>query len=178
PDGRRVAFGTTAAEGQRLLWVRSLDALSPQALTGTEGASFPFWSPDSRFVGFFADGKLKRIETSGGPALTLCDAPQGRGGTWNRDGVIVFAPDTTGTLHRVSASGGVPSVVTSLDEGQRGTSHRWPCFLPDGRHFLYFRGASVGETGALYVASLGSKESKLLLHAGSNGAYAQGYLLF
>ena len=178
PDGRRLAFVATTAEGQRLLWVRSLDALSPQGLTGTEGASFPFWSPDSRFVGFFADGKLKRIEASGGPALTLCDAPQGRGGTWNRDGVIVFAPNETGALHRVSASGGLASAITKLDEAQGENAHRWPCFLPDSQHFLYVGRTVTGETGAVYVASLESTGTKLLLRANSNVTYSQGYLLF
>ncbi len=181
PDGRRLAFVATTAEGKRLLWVRSLDTLSAQALTGTEGASFPFWSPDSRFIGFFAEGKLKKIEASGGPSLTLCDAPDGRGGTWNRDGVIVFAPSGPGALQRVSASGGVASAVTKLDEARGEVGHRWPCFLPDGQHFLYLgKTVAVGETekNAIYVASLESQKSKLLLHANSNVAYAQGYLLF
>src|SRR5215813_11490164 len=101
PDGRRLAFVATTAGGGNLLWVRSLDALSAQALAGTEGAIYPFWSPDSRSLAFFAQGKLKKIDAAGGPTLTLCDAPQGRGGTWNRDGVIVFSPDAFGPLHRV-----------------------------------------------------------------------------
>ncbi len=181
PDGRRLAFVATTAEGKRLLWVRSLDTLSAQALTGTEGASHPFWSPDSRFIGFFADGKLKKIEASGGPSLTLCDVPDGLGGTWNRDGVIVFTPSGLGALQRVSASGGVASAVTKLDEARGEVGHRWPWFLPDGQHFLYLgKTVAVGETekNAIYVASLESQKSKLLLHANSNVAYAQGYLLF
>jgi serine/threonine protein kinase/dipeptidyl aminopeptidase/acylaminoacyl peptidase len=177
PDGRRLAFVATTAEGRNLLRVRSLDAISPQALTGTEGASWPFWSPDSRFVGFFAQGKLKKIEASGGPALTLCDASEGRGGTWNRDGVIVFAR-VAGALHRVSDSGGVASAVTKLDEARAENTHRSPCFLPDGQHFLYVGSTRTGETATVYVASLESAESKLLLRANSNVAYAQGYLLF
>ena len=181
PDGRRVAFAARTGDGKRLLWVRSLDALTAQALTGTEGASFPFWSPDSRFIGFFADGKLKKIEASGGPALTLCEAPQGRGGTWNRDGMIVFAPNSAGALQQVSASGGVSSAVTKLDEVRGEVNHRWPSFLPDSRHFLYL-GRTVpfgeSETNAIYVGSLESKESKLLFPANSNVVYAQGYLLF
>jgi serine/threonine protein kinase len=181
PDGRRLTFVATTAEGKSLLWVRSLDALSAQPLTGTEDASFPFWSPDSRFLGFFADGKLKRIEAAGGPTLTLADAPLARGGTWNRDDVIIFAPAAAGALQRVSASGGSSSAVTQLDSARSGTSHRWPCFLPDGQHFLYLsREATVSgsETAAVYVTSLGSNESKLLLRVSSNVAYAQGYLLF
>jgi eukaryotic-like serine/threonine-protein kinase len=108
PDGQRIAFVATSADGKSVLWVRSLDALAAQALAGTEGASSPFWSPDSRFLGFFAGGKLKKIEVSGGPPITLCDALDNRGGTWNRDGVIVFAPTPSSPLQKVSASGGVP----------------------------------------------------------------------
>ena len=181
PDGRRLTFVAPTAEGKYLLWVRSLDALSAQALAGTDGAYYPFWSPDSRFIGFFANGKLKRIEAAGGPTLTLSDAPLARGGAWNRDGVIVFAPDAAGALQQVSASGGVVSAVTKLDQARGELTHRWPYFLPDGQHFLYLsRGASVSEseTGTIYVTSLASKESKQLLRANSNVAYAQGYLLF
>lgn len=181
PDGRRLAFVARTAEGKSVLWTRALDELSAPSLTGTEGASFPFWSPDSRSVGFFADGKLKKIDAGGGPTLTLCDAPLGRGGTWNRDGMIVFAPDSSGVLKLVSGSGGPTSAVTDLGNARSGTTHRWPYFLPDGHHFLYLsRGATVSEaeTGAIYVASLESKESKLLFRVSSNVAYANGYLLF
>jgi len=178
PDGRRLAFVATTAGGGTLLWVRSLDALSAQPLTGTEGATHPFWSPDSRFLGFFAQGKLKRIDAAGGLPLALSDAPQGRGGTWNRDGVIVFAPNVSVALQRVSASGGTSSPVTKLDETRGEVSHRWPTFLPDGKHFLYLSGTiGVGE-GTIYVASLESKESKLVLRANSNVEYAEGYLLY
>src|SRR2546425_4323932 len=180
PDGHRLTFVAPTAEGKDILWVRSLDGLSAQALTGTEGASFPFWSPDSRFVGFFAEGKLKKIEAAGGPALTLCDAPLARGGAWNRDGVIVFAPDSAGALQQISAAGGTPSAVTKLDESRRELTDRWPCFLPDGQNFLYLRRGIIGGESdtAIYVASLASKESKLLLRASSNVAYAQGHVLF
>ena len=178
PDGRSMAFVATTPEGQKLLWVRSLDALSPQALPGTQGASWPFWSPDSRFVGFFAQGKLKKIEASGGPSLELCKVAQGQGGTWNRDGVIVFARDG-GVLHRVSAdSGGAASAVTKLDEANGETTHRSPWFLPDGKHFLYVGLGVTGQTGAVYVGSLESTGSKLLFRANSKVAYSQGYLLF
>src|SRR5262249_6028241 len=115
PDGRRLAF-VAAMEGKQLLWIRSLDVLSVQSLSGTEGAMFPFWSKDGRFLGFFADQKLKKIDVAGGPPITLCDAPDGRGGTWNGDGVIVFAPTSTGVLHRVPASGGTSTPITKLDE--------------------------------------------------------------
>ena len=180
PDGRRLTFVAPTAEGKNLLWVRSLDAVSAQALAGTEGAYYPFWSPDSRFIGFFAGGKLKKIEAAGGPTVTLSDAPLARGGAWNRDGVIIFTPDSAGALQQVSAAGGVVSAVTKLDEARGELTHRWPYFLPDGQHFLYLRRSITGSESetAIYVASLASKESKLLLRANSNVAYAEGYLLF
>src|SRR4030095_11441520 len=115
PDGRRLAF-VAAGEGKQPLWIRSLESVSVQALAGTEGAIYPFWSADSRFVGFFAEQRLKKIEVAGGPPITLCNAPDGRGGTWNRDGVIVFAPSSSGVLYRIAAAGGVATAVTKLDE--------------------------------------------------------------
>ncbi|MBI4468216.1 MAG: serine/threonine-protein kinase [Acidobacteria bacterium] len=182
PDGRLLAFVASTAEGKKLLWVRSLDSLSARTLAGTEDALYPFWSPDSRSLGFFADGKLKKIDAAGGPALALCDAPAGRGGTWNRDDVIVFAPNKGNTpLHRVSASGGVAVAVTEFDEARGEKVQHWPFFLPDGQHFLYFgkpTGASGSEDGGIYVASLQSKQGKLLIETRSNPAYAEGYLLF
>ncbi len=177
PDGRRLAFVATTSQGKETIWVRSLDSPAAQELPGTEGASYPFWSGDSRFLGFFANGKLKTMEASGGPVLTVCDAPGTRGGTWNRDGTILFA-GTWSPIYRVSASGGVPTPVTNPN--RPALSHRWPYFLPDGRHFLYleanFAGGSV-ESASVYVASLDSKENKLLLHARSNVAYLNGHLL-
>ncbi|MGI9069039.1 MAG: protein kinase domain-containing protein [Pyrinomonadaceae bacterium] len=182
PDGRDLAF-VAYSEGQSVLWVRSLDSLSAQALPGTEGASAAsslFWSPDSRFIGFFAGGKLKKIDASGGPPQTLCDAAAGsRGGTWNRDGVIVFALSSSGPLYRVSATGGEPVPVTALDQSRFETAHRWPYFLPDGRHFLYFARGSQAESGGIFVGSLDSKDTKRLLPTTLNAAYAApGFLLF
>jgi eukaryotic-like serine/threonine-protein kinase len=107
PDGRYLAF-TALGGGRNQLWLRSLDSLQAQALQGTDDPSYPFWSPDSSYIGFFAQGKLKKISVTGGPPQTLCDAPAGRGATWNNDGVILFAPNLTGGLYRVSAAGGVP----------------------------------------------------------------------
>src|SRR5688572_10521275 len=181
PDGTRLAFIATS-EGRNLLWLRSLDSLSAQALSGTEGAgaaSSPFWSPDGRFIGFFAGGKLKKIEASGGPAQTLCDAAAGRGGTWNRDGLIVFG-DASGILYPVSAAGREPTAVTALDRSRFETSHRWPYFLPDGRHFIYFVRSGEGERSGIYVGSLESNETKrLLLPTALNAVFAPpGFLLF
>jgi len=182
PDGRRLAF-VGSSEGQNRLWVRSLDSLSAQALSGTEGASsagLPFWSPDSRFVGFIAGGKLKKIDASGGPPQTLCDVGANRGGTWSRDGVIVFAMGGNGPLYRVSAEGGEPTPVTTLDKSRSETSHRWPFFLPDGQHFLYFARSTQVEAGGIYVGSLDAKQAKQLLPTTLlNAVYASpGYLLF
>jgi eukaryotic-like serine/threonine-protein kinase len=177
PDGRWVAFVAGGAEGKYRLLVRSLDALTAQALAGTDGASSPFWSPDSRFLGFFAGGKLKKIEVSGGPPITLCDAPDNRGGTWSRDGVIVFAPNYPGILQKVSASGGVPATATMLAKGE--IAHVRPVFLPDGRHFLYNANTGSASGVPIYTASLDSNERKLLLNTdGSNVFYTQEHILF
>jgi len=182
PDGLRLAYVAQNADGKALLWVRPLDSLEAQALAGTEEPSFPFWSPDGRYIGFFAAGKLKKIESSGGPPLTLCDAPNARGGAWNQDGVILFAPSLNVPLHSVSASGGTPIPVTTLDPSKGVTTHRWPQFLPDGRHFLYVAGTPLtpreNPTNAIMVGSLDSKESKLLLHAHASAQYVSGQILF
>jgi Tol biopolymer transport system component len=181
PDGRRLAF-VASFEGRDLLWVRSLDSLSAEALQGTEGAaiqSAPFWSPDSRFIGFFAGDKLKKIDASGGPPQVLCNVGGPRGGTWNRDGVIVFAPVPFGPLYQVSQAGGEPTPVTALDQSGSETAHRWPYFLPDGRHFLYLMRSSKAESEGIYVGSLDAKETKRLLPTALNAAYAfPGFLLF
>jgi Tol biopolymer transport system component len=180
PNGRRLAFVATNADGSSLLWVRSLDALAALPLPGTEGAVFPFWSPDSRFIGFFSHGKLKKVEAAGGSVQTLSEAAQGRGGTMNADGVILFTPDVRAPIYRVSATGGPGTPVTEFETDPLGSTHRWPCFLPDGRHFLYLVLApgGVGKTDGIYVASLDRKMNKFLLRASSNVVYALGYLLF
>jgi eukaryotic-like serine/threonine-protein kinase len=182
PDGLRLAYVAQNTDGKALLWVRPLDSLEAQALAGTEEPSFPFWSPDGRYIGFFASGKLKKIESSGGPPLTLCDAPNARGGAWNQNGVILFAPSLNVPLHSVSASGGTPAPVTTLDPSKGVTTHRWPQFLPDGRHFLYVAGTPLtpreNPTNAIMVGSLDSKESKLLLHAHASAQYVAGEILF
>jgi Tol biopolymer transport system component len=176
PDGRYLAF--TASSG---LWVRPLDSLEARALPGTEEARFPFWSPDSAFLGFFAGGKMKKIAAGGGPAQTLCDAPANRGGTWNRDGIILFAPNVTSGLYRVSAAGGVPAPVTK----PAGTvSHRFPEFLPDGRHFSFVVTSITVEASGIYIGSLDGTTERLLPEV-SHAAYSAptgfsrtGHLLF
>src|SRR6266571_402097 len=181
PDGLRLAFVAIGANGVTSLWLRPLAALSAQPLAGTEGASYPFGSPDSRFIGFFAHGKLNKIDAAGGPPQTLCDAPSGRGGTWNRDGVIVFAPDIFSALYRVSAAGGAPAPLP-LDKSRKEKVQHFPCFLPDGRHFLYRAGVTTAyardKGNGIYVGSLDSSEYKLILNDDTYAIYASGHLLF
>lgn len=175
PDGRHLAFVATA-DGKPLLWVRALDQVGAQLLTGTEGAAYPFWSADSRALAFFADGKLKRKDLTGGPPRVLANAPAARGGTWNGTGDIVFAPEATVGLKRVSATGGAATAVTELaaDHG----SHRWPQFLPDGRRFLFFVGLGQANARGVYVGSLDGGAPTRLLAGETAALFAPpGYLL-
>src|SRR6266446_6849714 len=182
PDGRLLAYVASTPDGKSVLWVRPIDSSQAQPLVGTDGATYPFWSPDSRFIGFFAGGKLKKIESSGGPPFTICDASDGRGGTWNQEGDILLTPAVNTVIFRVSASGGPLIPVTTLDPSKNETTHRWPYFLPDGRHFLYFTGSVFSPretlTNSVLLGSLDSKESKLLLHSHTNAIYASGHILF
>src|SRR5207248_3778721 len=136
PDGRKVVMALTAAGCQVQNWIQPLDALSAHPLSGTEAACYPFWSPDSRSIGFFAAGKLKRIEAIGGPTQTICDAADGRGGSWNSEGLIFFSASSADRLYMVPSIGGAPAPLTELDKQRHESSHRWPWFLPDGEHFL------------------------------------------
>jgi Tol biopolymer transport system component len=176
PDGRQVTFVANGEKGSQL-WLRSFDQVTAQPLAGTDGASYPFWAPDNRAIGFFADRKLKRLDLAGGAPQVLADAPQGRGGTWNRDGVIVFTPvGTASGLMRVMATGGTPSPVTRLAAGQG--SHRWPQFLPDGRHVLFLMALGQAQTHGVYVASLDGGEPTRVLASETAALYAPpGYLL-
>jgi Tol biopolymer transport system component len=182
PDGTRLAFAAMTEEGKSMLWVRPLNSLQAQPLPGTEGGAAPFWSPDGRNIGFFAGGKLKRVEASGGPPLTLADATLPRGGTWSRDGVIVFAPSINTPLFRVSDTGGTPTPVTALDTKRGETTHRFPCFLPDGRHFLFMSGSPFvpreNSPNAIYAGSLDSTETKRLVYTHASAIYAAGHILF
>ncbi len=182
PDGRMLVF-VGPFEGRHVLWLHQIGTTNAVTadIDGTNGASYPFWSPDSRFVGFFAGGKLKKISVEGGPAQTICSAPIGRGGAWGRDGTILFAKATIG-LCRVSAGGGTPIEVTQPDRLRGEASHRWPVFLPDGHHYLYLATTFAGpheEVSGIYAASLESKERRLVVRANSNVAYAPpGYLVY
>jgi Tol biopolymer transport system component/predicted Ser/Thr protein kinase len=180
PDGRRVAFTADGADGKRLLWVRSLETLDAQALSGTDGAFFPFWAPDSRRIGFFAGRRLKKTDTSGSPPEVLANAPNGVGGAWSPDGTtILFAPNSTGGLFQIAATGGeavpVTTVVSSSDE----IAHRRPHFLPDGKRFLFFVSREQPEDLGIYLGSLSSKEKTLVLPQVQDACYAPpGFLLF
>jgi Tol biopolymer transport system component len=180
PDGRRLAFIAADPQGRTQLWTRRIDGLAADLLPITEDAFAPFWSPDSQSIGFFTEGRagaLKRIDLAGGTPQTLCSVSYPGGGTWNRDGVILFTPNRgTGGLSRVNAAGGVVSMVTTLDASRQETSHRWPEFLPDGRHYLFY--IMRGSQGEVALGELGSAEITHLFDADTVARYAApGFLL-
>jgi hypothetical protein len=173
PDGERLAFVANDSDAQRL-WIRPLNTVTAQPLPGTDGADYPFWSPDSRSIGFFAGGKLKRIDIDGGPPQILSDALVGRGGAWNQEGVILFSQAGTAPLSRIAATGGIPEVVTHLEQGQ--SSHRFPQFLPDGRHFLFY--AQATQSG-IYLGSLEDGKATRMVASDAAGAWVSpGWLLY
>jgi eukaryotic-like serine/threonine-protein kinase len=178
PDGRHLVFGGIETGKGPRLWLHSLDSVAARPIAGTDGAWGAFWSPDSLSVGFFAHNKLKRVSISGGEPAVICDAPRGGGGgTWNRDGVIVFTPSIDSALFRVSAAGGSPTALTALDTNRGETAHVGPLFLPDGRHFVF---AIVGGNDpGMYVASLDSTQRKRLpIDAVTAGFSAPDFLFF
>jgi len=178
PDGRRLAF-TAALEGKRALWVRPLNALDARPVPDTTEATMPFWSPDSRHVGFFADGKLKRVDLADGSIQSLASVTDPRGGSWGADGTILFTPGTTEPIYRVAATGGEARPVTSLESTGKENSHRWPCFLPDGRHFLYFSRSGDKSVEAIYAASLDGGDRVKLIPGHSAGTYVEpGYIFY
>jgi serine/threonine protein kinase len=170
PDGRRLAF-TAVTGGKLQLWVRPLDETEAKALPGTQGAILPFWAPDSRFVGFFADGWLKKIDVTGGLVQTLCEVDIPLGATWGSTGVILFAQMPRGLL-RISGTGGEVTVVTNYDRLRQEFTHSYPSFLPDGNHFLYTISSEVKETRGVYLGSLDGKVKRRLLDDGPVTKYA------
>ncbi len=180
PDGSKLAFTARDASGKTLLWIRGIDSLTAQPLQGTDDAGYPFWSPDSRFIGYFAQQKLLKIAASGGPPQTLCVTGVAglRGGSWSQDGTIVFSTGPNKGLSRVSSAGGQPSEFMRLAEGQ--TSYVFPWFLPDGHHFLFYAYATSDDVGGVYVGSLDAAESKRLAGADSAAVYdsQSGHVLF
>lgn len=183
PDGRTIAFSGITPDGVKRIYVRSLDDMETRALPGTGGGAEPFWSPDGKLVGFFGSGKMKKVDLEGGSPMTITNVPNPRGGTWNSDGTIVYAPEYQSGLLRISADGkGAPQVVSTLDSSRHEGSHRWPFFLPDGKHILYLARA-VAETGeaegdAVFVTSLDGSMKKMLVQSSFNPSYIDGYLLF
>jgi Tol biopolymer transport system component len=179
PDGRSVAFTARDSSGTSFVWVRSLDEQMARRIEGTDQAFNLFWSPDGQFIAFFTSNKLKKVALGGGPPQTICSTTPGQGGTWGSTGEIVFNPTNRAPLMQVSAAGGVPRQLTVLDAARQENSHRWPSFLPDGRHFLFTTRSSLKENTAIYVGSLDSKEISRILTEQSNAVYAPpGYLLF
>ena len=175
PDGRTIVFVATS-EGRARLWLRSLDSVPARPLAGTDGGFYPFWSPDSRSIGFFADGKLERIDLDGSLVRALANAPNPLGGSWNREGTILFVPNFTGPIFRISATGGEAVAVTRIDAQQ--SSHRFPHFLPDGLRFLYYATSST-EAPGVYVGQLDGRAAQRLLDADAPGVYASSrHLLF
>jgi serine/threonine protein kinase/Tol biopolymer transport system component len=179
PDGHKIAFIAVDSAGMPRLYVRSLNSLIALPLPGTENAFYPFWSPKSDFIAFFVDGKMKKIDASGGPPLSICDVREARGGSWGKDDIIIFTPGTNDPLFQVPAAGGTPVQVTKLDTVANEVTQRFPWFLPDGKHFLYFvRIASGSDEDRVCLGSLDGTFGKKLVNTHSNAIYANGYLLF
>ena len=179
PDGKRIVM-SIVADNKARLYVRSLDNVNLQVLPGTENGKFPFWSPDSQWVGFFAEGKLKKVSVGGGAPIAIADANDSRGGCWGPGDVILFVPDFRGGISRVSASGGELNKVL-IPDGNKYTTYRWPQFLPDGKHFIYLaanHNAPTADDTGIFYASLDGKENRRLFHTVSNAIYVSGYLLF
>ncbi len=181
PDGKNVVFSARDSSGTVHLYKRAFDAAEATVMSGADGAQYPFWSSDSKSIGFFADGKLKKIDADGGPPLTLCDAPNGKGGSWNASGDIIFSPGPTDPILRVSQAGGEPEPVTELNLERGDNSHRHPRFLPDGRHFLFLarNDGSAGQSGhPVVVASLDGGPETVLIRSTAAAEFAAGRLLF
>lgn len=181
PDGLHLAFVATDSNKKRQIYIRALDRLQATALSGTENADDPFFSPDGQWLGFFADGKLKKTLIQGGAAITLCDAHDDRGGSWSEDGTIVFTPYVGAPLTRISAAGGKPQPLTSLDAQAGELTHRWPQVLPGGNAVLFTANTSVGnyEDANIVVYSMASGQRKTLQNGGFHARYvSSGHLLY
>jgi eukaryotic-like serine/threonine-protein kinase len=177
-QGTTLAFCARNQKERASVWVQSLDELGARKLEGTEGAAFPFWSADGKWIGFFADGRLKKVQSSGGPVTVLADTPNPRGGAWNQQNVIIYEPDYRDTLWKIPATGGTPTRLTQFESGKH-TTHRWPQFLPDGEHFLFFGTNHSGESEeGVYFASLKDGSYKHVIDSDSQGMFASGYLLY
>ena len=178
PDGRALAFVASGADGVPQIWVRRLDSTEALPVPGTAYATYPFWSASSRSIGFFADRQLKRVELDGAPPRALAPAPGGRGGTWNADNVILFSRGTADSIYRLNADGSVVQ-QTTLSASRGDSSHRWPQFLPDGRHFLYFARSANGVPSSIRMASIdGGADDAMVVESAVGATYASGQLLY
>jgi Tol biopolymer transport system component/predicted Ser/Thr protein kinase len=177
PDAQQIAI-VVSQNNKRTIFVQRLSSGKSDPLVGTEGGTFPFWSPDGKYLGFFSNGKLRKIEAAGGPAQVLCDAPEGRGAAWNEQGTIVFAPNIGGQLQRVSDGGGTPEDATPGRKNDKQFTNRNPTFLPDGKHFLFIQRSGNDAVGSVYAGTLDGGEPKQILPVGSNLAYSDGFLFY
>jgi len=181
PDGAHMAFIAVGSDQKRRIYLRPLDQLQAAALSGTENAHNPFFSPDGQWLGFFADGKLKKILVRGGAAVTLCDAPDDRGGSWGEDGTIVFAPNFGAPLSKLSSAGGTPQPLTSLDTQAGELTHRWPQVLPGGDSVLFTSNTATGnyEDADIVVYSMASRQRKTVQRGGYHARYlSTGHLIY
>lgn len=187
PDGRSLSWSANGSEGKRMLWLQALDGAHAKPVANTEGASAPFWSPDSSYVAYFANGYLYRIKVQGGTSVgapvAICKTDEfSGGGSWNRDGMIIFAPSLTGGLSKVPATGGTPQVITKLNPARTERSHLWPQFLPDGKHFLFFVATDGSETSGVFSGAIDSPTYTQLFSSETNAVYSNagstGYLLY
>src|ERR1039458_7849646 len=177
PDGQQIAF-VAVKDAKGIIFVQRLNTGKAEPLTGTETGIFPFWSPDGKYLGFFSNGKLRKIASGGGPVQVLCDAPEGRGGSWNDQGTILFAPNISGPLQRVSDTGGTAEDATPAHNDDKEFTNRNPYFLPDGKHFLFVQRSGKNSQGSVHSGSLDGGELKQVLSLGSNVAYSNGYLFY
>jgi eukaryotic-like serine/threonine-protein kinase len=177
PDGKKLVMAAAGEAGKQQLYVRSLDALTVQPIQGTEQATYPFWSPDGDYIGFFLPGKLKKVALSSGAVQTICDAPDGRGASWSKEGTIVFSPAGDSPLFLVPDSGGTPSQLTTLEKASQ--THRHPQFLPDGKHVLYLIAVSGSTNTSEYVVNIEDKKSEFVVASQARAQYVEpGYLLY
>jgi Tol biopolymer transport system component len=177
-QGTAVAFSARSPKERSALWVHTLGDLAARKLEGTEGASFPFWSADGKWLGFFGDAHLKKVQAAGGPVTVLAEAPNPRGGAWSRDNVILFEADYRDTLFSIGAAGGTPARLTKFVNSKQ-TTHRWPQFLPDGKHFLFFAASHSGDAEqGVYYGSLSDGGYRHVLDSDSQAVYASGYLVY
>jgi eukaryotic-like serine/threonine-protein kinase len=177
PDGQRIAF-VASKDNKNTIFVQRLSTGKAEPLAGTDEGIFPFWSPDGKYLGFFSNGKLRKIEATGGPVQARCDAPEGRGGAWNEQGTIIFAPNIAGPLQRVSDGGGTPEDATPAHKDDSQFTNRNPYFLPDGKHFLFVQRSGKDSQGKVYAGSLDGALPSQILTVGSNVAYSDGYLFY